>query len=62
MQKPSYSVCVAVQLRERARLLMESVGYVHYGSGMPGRALDFDGVLELKQAWPIQVRPAQIMI
>lgn len=34
---------------------MESVGYVHYGSGMPGRALDFDGVLELKQAWPIQV-------
>jgi hypothetical protein len=44
------------QLRERARVRMESVGYLHYGSGMAGRALDFDGDLELKQAWPLQVR------
>lgn len=35
---------------------METLAYVHYASGLPGRALDFDGELTLRQTWPLTVR------
>ncbi|RYH30785.1 hypothetical protein EON65_04175 [archaeon] len=49
------AVYLDVKLNERAKVLFDGVGFVHYEGSTPLQKLSVDGDMMLRQTWPLKV-------